>query len=168
MTGRGDVSTPSFLSDHMLGTLARWLRLLGFDTAYPEPPQDDDALLDRMDTEGRILLTRDRDLADRGGSRALYVASDDLDVQVLSVLRAFNLSPADPLSRCSLCNAPLEEADKGSVEGEVPVGVFESQERFWRCRSCGQIYWQGSHWERIGRKISAYEAALRGEGSKGG
>lgn len=155
MTGT-DGSEESFLCDHMLGTLARWLRILGFDAAYPEPPLDDEVLAERARQEGRVLLTRDRDLDARTGVRTLYITSDVLEEQVREVLHELELRVTDALSLCPLCSARLEEVDKEAVEGRVPPGVYAQQETFWRCPSCGQHYWQGSHWERMTEQIEAY------------
>lgn len=153
-------SPPRFLCDHMLGTLARWLRILGFDAAYPDPLEDE-ALVDLAAREGRIVLTRDRDLNARRAVRSLYVASDVLEEQVRQVLRDLDLEVADALSRCPLCNGVLEEVSKEAARDRVPAGVFAKQETFWRCPSCGQHYWQGSHWDRMLRQVEAYERLTR-------
>ncbi len=140
-----------FLCDHMLGTLAKWLRFLGNDVAYPGPIADND-LKASVERDDQVLLTRDRELAGRvaGG---LYIASDDLDEQLLQVLRAFHL-PADlSLTRCSVCNAPLEDVPKAEAAGKVPEKVFALQEAFWRCPTCGRYYWKGSHWTRMEERL---------------
>lgn len=148
-----------FLCDHMLGTLARWLRLLGYDTAYPGAVKDD-ALLTLAEREGRVLLTRDKELATRQGAATLYIASDALDAQIRQVLVDLTPDVGDPMSRCSVCNGPLSEATREEVRGEVPEGVWERQREFWRCTSCGQYYWRGTHWERMRPAIDEYVALL--------
>ncbi len=137
-----------FLCDHMLGTLAKWLRLMGYDTLYPEPLPDDE-MRALAETEGRTVLTRDKELAGREGPPSLYVASDLLEEQLRQVVVAYDLHVENPLSRCAVCNGLVEEVPKASVEGTVPEGVYARQERFWRCPDCGRHYWPGSHYENI-------------------
>jgi hypothetical protein len=139
----------------MLGSLARWLRFLGYDTLYPEA-MGDSAILNLARDEDRILLTRDKELAARAAGRGRLVASDILDEQLADVRRAFDLdlSGEKLLSRCSLCNAVLSAIDRSSAEkAGVPPQIVQRHDRFWRCPGCGQLYWPGSHYERIMGKI---------------
>ena len=140
-----------FLCDHMLGTLAKWLRFLGNDVAYPGPV-DDNELIALAGREDRTLLTRDRELSERMAG-SLFVASDDLDAQLVQVLRHFDLKPDLSMTRCSVCNAPLQRIQRSEVRGKVPDGVYERQQEFWRCASCGRFYWQGSHWESMSARV---------------
>ena len=145
-----------FLCDHMLGTLAKWLRFLGYDTAYPEALEDNE--LKRLAVaEGRVLLTRDRELSGRVPD-AVYVASDDLDEQFAQVVRAFGLTAKDAMSRCSVCNAPIEAIPKEEAKGHVPPGVYDRHQEFWRCRQCGRYYWPGSHFDRVLTKLRSVTA----------
>src|SRR2546430_776058 len=105
----------------MLGSLARWLRFMGYDTAYPEPGPDR-TLIDRARAEDRILLTRDKELASRLRG-AVEVRSDDLEEQIREVAVALQLQLVDPLSRCSLCNEILAPLPSEEVGGLVPEGV---------------------------------------------
>ncbi len=150
----GDHET-AFLCDHMLGTLARWLRILGFDASYPRSLPDD-ALLDLAQREERILLTRDKDLRGRRNVHTLYISSDVLDEQVEQVLRNLGLRIQSPLSRCPVCNEVVVEASREEAAGAVPEGVLTRQERFWKCPECGRYYWQGTHWARMSEKIERY------------
>ncbi len=153
-------NTVAFLCDHMLGTLAKWLRILGFDAVYPRRLSDD-GLLDLAKSEDRILLTRDRDLLGRRNARTVYISSDDLDEQVGQVLRDLNLAIEDPLSRCPVCNDRVVAVRREEAQGRVPEGVFERQREFWSCPGCGRYYWQGTHWDRISEKIAEYRAMSR-------
>lgn len=139
------------LCDHMLGTLARWLRFMGYDTAYPGP-LDDTELLQLATREGRILLTRDKELASRS-PEAVRVRSDDLEEQIREVADRLQLRVVDFLSRCSLCNTVLVEATAGEVGDRVPPGVRERHSTFWRCPGCGKVYWQGSHRDRMVERL---------------
>lgn len=135
------MSDPAFLADEMLGTLARELRILGYDAAYVQGV-DDDAILERALDEGRVLLTRDRHLASRAGETALLLESRDPDDQLDRVLDALDLVP-DPeafLSRCLDCNVQVEAT---SAPDDVPADVASSMH--WSCPSCGNVYWLGSH-----------------------
>lgn len=142
-----------FLCDHMLGSLARWLRFLGYDTVYPEPQRDAD-LLDLAEREGRILVTRDRDLA-RRAPNAFLVESVDLEEQLRAVTAAFDLDARASLTRCSVCNGVLKPVPHSEVADRVPPGIRERQTEFWRCAGCGRIYWPGSHHVRLVERINA-------------
>ncbi len=141
-----------FICDHMLGTLARWLRLLGFDVLYPGPIPDKEIKM-IAEREDRIILTRDKELGNTKKLKALYVTSDDLEEQLLLTMSELKLEVTNPMTRCSLCNSILEKVDKPAVEGEVPEKVFERQLEFWYCPECRKYYWQGSHWDRITKTI---------------
>lgn len=131
----------------MLGSLARWLRFMGYDTAYPEPSPDR-ALIERVRLEDRILLTRDKELAGRV-SGAVQIRSDELEEQIREVAKVLPLRLIDPLSRCSLCNEVLVPASLEEVRDLVPDGVRSRHQVFWRCPSCRRVYWQGSHWDKM-------------------
>jgi len=146
-----------FLCDHMLGSLAKWLRLLGHDTAYPGPMGDIELGALAQD-EGRVLLTRDRELA-RRVSGAYRVKSDDLEQQLLDVTRRFRLDLEASTTRCSACNVELVSIGKDQVKGRVPDGVYGRQEEFWRCASCGRLYWHGSHWDNVRARLRRLAAA---------
>ena len=140
------------LADGMLGRLARWLRLLGYDTAY-ENDADDLELARRARAEGRILLTRDRSLAARRGLQTLLIESERVQEQVRQVVEMLGppLNPA--LSRCSLCNIPLEPATSQQVADRVPPYVLQTQKRFGVCPTCGRVYWAGTHLQHMKRYL---------------
>jgi uncharacterized protein with PIN domain len=135
------------LCDHMLGSLARWLRFMGYDTAYPEVGPDR-TLIERVRSEDRILLTRDKELASRV-TGAVRIRSDTLEEQIQEVATALPLRLLDPLSRCSLCNEILVRASLEDVKDLVPEGVRSRHRTFWRCPSCGRVYWRGTHWDKM-------------------
>ncbi len=135
------------LADAMLGKLARWLRLLGYDTVYS---QEEDALLaHRSRREGRVLLTRDRELARRRGLRVVLIASQYMPTQLAEVVRAVGpLPPATP-PRCMECNEPLRPASVAEARPHVPPYVARTQRDFRYCLRCGRFYWKGTHWKNI-------------------
>ena len=140
------------LCDHMLGSLARWLRFIGYDTVYPGPGSDRD-LIRIARQEDRILITRDKELANRFPG-TIRVRSDDLEEQIREVAALLSLKLVDPLSRCSLCNTVLEPASPGDVGAVIPEGVRSRHHQFWRCPTCGRTYWQGSHWDKMVERLN--------------
>jgi uncharacterized protein len=141
-----------FLADNMLGRLATWLRLLGYDTAYL-PEADDHELARVARAEDRILLTRDVELTRRRGVRHLLIESEQVNAQLRQVFHTLHLSTRDAFSRCAACNIALEGVNKEPVREQVPPYVFQTQTRFLRCRRCGKVYWRGTHWARIVAQI---------------
>lgn len=139
-----------FVADVHLGTLARRLRLLGFDTWY-ETHADDDLLADLSVDERRILLTRDRQLLMRRRVEHGYCPrSSDPDRQLLEVVSRYDLrSRTAPYTRCAECNATLAAATLEEVRDRVPARVAETHERFSRCDGCGRVYWPGSHLDAL-------------------
>jgi len=145
-----------FLCDQMLGTLAKWLRLFGFDTFYANSELEDEDLLQIAKKENRFIITRDKQLIARGKKEKLSIIemnTTDIDEQLNLVLRDIKINEADVLSRCSLCNTILNEIKKNNVKNRVPERVFENNEKFWFCSKCDKIYWMGSHYEKIKDKI---------------
>jgi len=137
---------PSFLLDGMLGSLARWLRIMGYDSEYLRD-EEDSALLTILG--GRYLLTRDRQLAQRAGPQGFYLESDFLDLQLSAVVKRFGLHPDLERTRCTACNGPLDKVPKDRVRGKVEEGTWGEHQDFWMCRECGKVYWHGAHWKNI-------------------
>ena len=150
-----------FVADGHLGALARYLRLLGFDTVLDRRWPDDE-LAGRAQAEGRVVVTRDRDLLKRKVvTHGVLVRDDDPDDQLVDVVRRLGLGERlRPFTRCMACNGELADVPAGDVAGEVPPGVAARVEAFRRCRSCGQVYWDGSH----RRRLDALVARARGAG----
>jgi uncharacterized protein with PIN domain len=140
-----------YLSDGTVARLARWLRLFGLDVG--DASGSDSELLRRARLESRTILTRCRRLQRRDPARVVLLASDDLDLQIGQVL---SIEPmGEPLSRCSLCNAPLAPVGCEEAREHVPPYVYAHHVSFVRCPSCGRIYWEGTHVERIRRRFEA-------------
>jgi len=144
---------PKFAVDEMLGTLARWLRIMGYDAVY-EKDRTDDEIVVGASAEGRILLTRDKALAARMGEMGSYITSDQLEEQLRQVWRAFGLRPDQDLARCTVCNGELEQLPEEDAKDKVPEGVFLLNHQFFRCRSCGKMYWRGTHWANIKKRLA--------------
>jgi uncharacterized protein with PIN domain len=141
------------LVNGMLGRLARWLRILGYDTAF-EPKADDWTLVHLARAEGRLLLTRDRQLASQRVVSALLIENEELAAQVQQVVTAVGPSPTGTFSRCPICNRRLAPLSHDEARGRVPPHVYRTQQEFRLCPECDRVYWQGSHWERM-REILA-------------
>ncbi len=140
-----------FTADRNLGKLAKWLRILGYDTVY-DRGNADRAFFLKAGREGRIVLTRRRDIGRlaRAG-RVFVVKADRVEAQIREVLDGLGLSP-DPsrrLSRCLICNAVLTEVPMEEVEGRVPAYVRQTCGSFRGCPACGRIYWPGTHPGRV-------------------
>jgi len=136
----------------MLGRLARWLRILGYDTVYGSNRDDSDLLRIASD-EVRILVTRDKNLHRRAVRQrleahflepaSLYDSLDSLRNRYGIILKLETISP-----RCSLCNSPLHTANKETIK-TVPISIQQRHLEFWHCPGCGKTYWQGTHWENM-------------------
>jgi uncharacterized protein with PIN domain len=138
-----------FIADAMLGRLARWLRLLGFDTLYYPDVSDSDLLKFSL-REGRVLLTRDTHFLTMKNLRDLFfVRSDDPLGQVREVLGSFPVRTPAP-GRCARCNGILTNVEERySVKDMVPEYVFLHQRDFLRCAGCESVYWEGTHLRRF-------------------
>jgi uncharacterized protein with PIN domain len=155
VAGPGDVSDNPpipLLLDAMLGRLARWLRLAGYDAAYLNDA-DDLELVRVARAEGRLLLTRDVELARRRGVRALLIESQQVDEQLDEVRSAIGPPPEPVTPRCAMCNAPLGPLARAAARERVPPYVFRSQQEFSQCPTCRRVYWPGSHWQAIRRRV---------------
>ena len=146
----------NFVADVMVGKLARWLRVLGFDVIYSNA-LDDDEILRLAQSENRVILTRDTGLIARSrDQRCLYIASGDYKEQLRQVLQTFGLKEFNVLSRCLECNTPLQDVDKEAVFEKIPPFVYLTQDRFAVCASCGRVYWHGTHADEILKRIGEY------------
>ncbi len=149
-----------FVADAHLGALARLLRLAGFDTRY------DNRLGDReieqiAAREGRVVLTRDRDLLKRRAIvHGCHVHARQADEQLREIVARLDLAGSvQPFSRCLVCNARLLPVTRALVEDALPERVRERLHAFQRCSGCARIYWQGSHWRRLRERLQRVLAA---------
>lgn len=147
------MAEPRFIVDTMLGNVARWLRLLGYDTIYHRKLEDWRILL-LASREGRIILTRDRGLhhrALRRGLKSILLEQDTMEERLayLALKTGIRLYVDVDKSRCPVCNGELVRVNKEYVKGHVPQRVYEKHNDFWMCRKCGKIYWMGRHWKGI-------------------
>jgi uncharacterized protein len=153
----------TFVADGHLGKLVRDLRLLGIDVAYDRDAQDRQ-LVEVAATEDRALVTRDRRLLMHSAIRhGYYPRSQNPLEQTVEVLRRFDLEDVfAPYSRCLRCNALLEPAAKERVIGQLEPLTKIYYNEFRRCPSCQQVYWSGSHFEKLQQRIQAIRSLLAG------
>jgi hypothetical protein len=159
-----------FVLDGHLGRLARYLRILGFDSWYERGARDD-ALARVSAEEDRILLTRDRGLLKRSIVRLGYLPrADDPRIQLSEVSERYALAPlARPFTRCVKCNGLLRPVDRSDVLERLAnqprtLRYFDS---FSECPDCGSIYWPGSHYERMSAMLTAVLGASRSMHNEG-
>lgn len=147
----------AFVLDVHLGRLARMLRLLGFDTLYRND-YDDPEIVRIAAEQSRIILTRDRQLLQASAVRRGYwVRSGIVEDQLEEVLRRFDLySQIRPFKRCLLCNGPVEETPKAEVLHLLEPKTKLYYDLFYQCRHCGQVYWKGTHFDRLKEKLKRF------------
>lgn len=146
----------NFIADNMLGKLAKYLRLMGYDTYYSNKSLSDDEILEIAKKENRILITRDRGLALRYEKSYLLNSTDSID-QLKEIAKAFHLNTKRMMTRCSICNVELVKTNKEHVKGKVPEKVYGSFDEFYFCPSCGRYYWFGTHAKNIESTLKMVE-----------
>lgn len=139
-----------FIADAHLGGLASLLRMAGFDTLYDNGFQDDE-IADIAASEGRIVLTRDRDLLKRRViTHGCYVRALKSRHQFREIFNRLELARGtQPFTLCLHCNAPLRAVDKAVVLDRLPPRVRERYQRFSTCDVCHRVFWEGSHWQHM-------------------
>jgi uncharacterized protein with PIN domain len=157
------VPSPTFFADAMLGRLARWLRTLGYDTAY-EKVISDESLVARVLTEQRWLLTRDRFLVQRKVLRGRHtlIVSDHLQDQLRQLQSDLHLDldlSDKTASRCAVCNNILIVIPHEEAARSVPSYVASQHGTFAQCPRCERIYWPGTHWIRMGALLKELMAS---------
>ena len=144
-----------FIADKTLGKLAKWLRILGYDTVYWRS-DDLRGLLRRAQEEGRALITKDTKLSQGKGSlKALLIREDNPFLQLQEVVHLFELPVTEDMlfSRCLTCNTPLEDVAPEEVKGEVPDYIYHTHQEFSRCPFCRKVYWAGTHYGHMARVV---------------
>ncbi|MCX7911568.1 MAG: Mut7-C RNAse domain-containing protein [Dehalococcoidales bacterium] len=147
--------------DHNVGRLLRWLRMMGYDSVFFSG-DDDGHMVKRALAEGRIILTRDRAIMLRrvvrnGRVRAVLIENPEPEKQMLQLAATIDLkSHFRPFTLCLECNRPLVARSREEVDGRVPPYVFQTQNSYTECPSCHRIYWRGTHWEAMVRKLEKF------------
>lgn len=159
--------SPRFLADRMVGKLARWLRLLGYDTVYL-PQLSPAGVMREGRRQGRIILTRDtRLLRHKEMPLSIFVRSDRFREQLKQVVDTCHLDPLRLLfTRCAECNQSLDVVAKENIRDHVPAYVWQTQDEFRRCPECHRIYWGATHRAYVVaelRRIGLVEEGAGGE-----
>ncbi|MFP3870056.1 MAG: Mut7-C RNAse domain-containing protein [Syntrophobacteria bacterium] len=144
-----------FVADRMLGKLAKWLRVLGYDTVYLKRAEE--AEIAARIQEGRILLTRDRRAEPwQEQGKVFVIHANAPEDQLREVVERLGLSGVEEealFSRCLRCNRPLRPVSREEVRDRVPEYIWQTNRAFCRCDACGRIYWPGSHWENMRERV---------------
>ncbi len=145
-----------FILDVHLGKLARYLRLCGFDTLY-DNAYEDHTIADISVREHRIILTRDIGLLKYSRvQHGYWLRSDQPLEQLKEVVQRFDLKEqVQMFTRCMECNGVIERVDVAKIAHQVPEGTRRYYNEFYQCRSCGKVYWKGSHYEDMMRRIAS-------------
>ncbi|MCM8785676.1 MAG: Mut7-C RNAse domain-containing protein [Candidatus Omnitrophica bacterium] len=143
-----------FITDGMCGGLARWLRLIGYDTLYFNIQRKIE-LIRIAEKENRKVLTKDKKLAEKYPEFVIYLEGEDTYSQFREVVKKFNLEikEVNLFRRCSICNTKLEEIKKEKVKNLVPEYIYKNKEKFAICIKCNKIYWEGDHCKYIRERL---------------
>jgi len=147
-----------FIADNNVGKLARWLRVIGYDTLLFKQ-KDDARMIKTALSDERVVLTKDtqfmkRRLVTNGQLKAILIKQDAPKNQIQEVVKNLNLDyHFKPFSLCLECNQTLIPRTKEEVQSLVPPHVFETQTQYTECPACHRIYWQGTHWQAMVKKL---------------
>jgi len=141
---------PKFILDVHLGTLAKYMRMLGFDTLYKNDYIDEEIVKISL-KEKRAILTKDRGILKRSEvTHGYWIRSTKTDTQIIEVIKRFDLKEQiKELSRCLLCNSLLKKISKEKIIDRLPRKVKEFQNEFYCCKHCDKIFWKGSHYAKM-------------------
>ena len=144
-----------FFCDVMLGRLAKHLRMLGIDTKYSRSISESVLKKMSLDENRTVLTRRTKFLELKKPVPFCFINSNNPETQITEVIKHFNILADDlvPFSLCLLCNSALEDVDRNLAEGKVPDYVFNSIEKFSQCPACGRIYWQGTHYKNMSKRV---------------
>ena len=150
-----------FIVDTNVGKLAKWLRIMGYDTLFFDG-SDDSQMIAIALAEGRVILTKDTQIMQRGivasgRLKAILIQRDEPERQIHQVIDTLNLDcQFRPFAICLECNQPLVERSKQEVKDRVPPYVFQTQNQYRQCPACQRIYWRGTHWQSMTRKLERF------------
>jgi uncharacterized protein with PIN domain len=143
-----------FILTKELGRLAKWLRILGYDTTYFCQDNASSLIIQAL-RDGRIIITRNSHLSKSVGAKTVFIEAEKIKEQMREALEKLNIQPDADLmfSRCILCNVELADIAKEKVKDRVPEYVFKTQKDFITCPSCKRIYWPGTHWGNVQKTL---------------
>lgn len=150
--------THSFVIDSMLGTIAKKMRILGFDSKYSATIDDEDLIL-LAKKENRIIITKDRQVADNAAKHdvlaikiTVHTEKDQLVEIAKNIgLKKYEFNPNN--ARCPVCNGVLHGTEKSQIIDKMPPKIAQNVKEFWICERCNHIYWEGTHIRNLGKLI---------------
>jgi YgiT-type zinc finger domain-containing protein len=152
------------VADVMLAKLARWLRLSGI-SIEDAPNASDEVIISFVKRKKALLLTSDRQLADRAKKqkfRVLFVEPNTLEHQIAYVAKELGLGLNEsPNKICPVCNGRLKKISKKKLLHKVPKHALEINSAFYVCSRCGKIYWKGTHWKKINLRFKKVNRLLK-------
>jgi uncharacterized protein with PIN domain len=152
------ISELRFIVDHNVGKLARWLRMMGYDSVF-FTGEDDGQMVRQALAEGRILLTRDTGIMQRrvvtsGRLKAVLFTSEEPEEQIRQLLKVLDLKEQSrPFTICLECNQPLVDVSPTDAKDRVPPYVYRTQNRYVECPACRRVYWRGTHWAAMLKRL---------------
>ncbi len=159
--GIGLITNMKFIVDNNAGKLAKRLRMMGYDTLFFNGSDDWEMITTAL-SEGRVILTRDTQIMRRrvvtnGRLKVILIMSDEPEQQMRQVVEILNLDYQFRLfTICLECNQPLVERSKEQVKDLVPPYVFQTQSYYMECPACHRIYWKGTHWQAMTKKLEKF------------
>ncbi len=144
-----------FILTKELGRLAKWLRILGYDTAYFNQDNLSSLIIQALSSQ-RIILTRNQRLAKQYSEiKIMVIQKEKIKEQIAEVVKELKIYPGQSqmFTRCIICNEALIEIEKEKAKNRVPEYVFKTQENFITCLKCNRIYWQGTHWGNVTKTL---------------
>ncbi len=147
---------PKFILDVHLGKLAKFMRILGYDTLY-EMDYEDDQIVEISLEQKRTILTRDLGILKRGVvTHGYFVRNTEPEKQIVEILNRFQLeNRIEMFSRCLECNSEIREIEKSKIVERIPPKVANHYDQFYYCDKCDKIYWKGSHYEKMRSVVSS-------------
>jgi len=155
------IDSLKFIVDNNVGKLAKWLRIMGYDSLFFNGGNDSRMVAIAL-AEERVILTRDTQIMKRrvvtsGRLKAILIQSDEPERQMHQVIDSLHLDcQFKPFTICLECNQPLQEKSKQEVKDLVPPYVFQTQNQYMECPTCHRIYWRGTHWQRMNERLKRF------------
>ena len=151
-----------FIVTEELGKLAKWLRVLGYDCVYHDGGSESDLVIQAL-RDKRVLLTRTERLKKYTGIKTVIIRHDHVEDQLEQVVFDLGLPLEEDgfFQRCVECNERLSAVEKHDIKGKVPGYVFDTQDEFKVCPACEKIFWRGTHWDNVGKRVDELRGKLR-------
>ena len=159
------LSQSRFFIDSMLGTIAKKLRILGFDCKYSATIDDEDVLLVAK-KENRVIITKDRQLATNAKKHDIVAVEisvhteKDQMIQIAEKLSLGKYKLNADSARCSVCNGDLHAIEKEKIIDKIPLKTAQNTEEFWICSDCKHIYWVGTHIRNLEKLVAEINERL--------